>query len=238
MRLLNEPRARSTTNIGDDVQGCGTGPRRPFSGDCDLQYRFNANLRSAIPAWLQAKEMQSWTPRFRQRFLLSDSGVLAQERLASCRLPARVGHRICPHIEQSISDLDTDPRIPNYHAVPEPGLWKIVPKVRLAWCWREIFGEQIQLCVIPGNECAHKVRDEVPRPSLNLNGLNRIRERPVGHGCGDRVARQPKAQVASVQAHETLTKAHGVSCARRTLDCDVHSEHEDDDGQNYQTDAF
>src|SRR5579864_3203475 len=176
--------------------------RRPSRVGCDPQYHFSANLRSAIPAWLQPKEMQSWTPRFRQCFLLSDIGVLAQKRLASCLLSARVGHRICPQIEQSISDLHTDPRIPDYHPVPEPGLRKIVPKVRLAWRRREIFGEQIQLRVVPGNECAHKVRDEVPRPGLNQNSVNRIRKRPIGHRRGDRIARQPEAQVASEQAHE------------------------------------
>src|SRR5437016_1295889 len=151
------------------------------------------HLRDVIPPRIEAKEIQAWTARFRQRLLLSDVGILAQERLASHRHSARVGQRICLHLEQSISDLHTDPRVPNHHTVPEPGLRKTVAKVRLPWLWREILREQIQLCVIPGNVCADKVGDEIPRPSLNLNSRKRIRKRTVGDGCGNSVPGQPKA---------------------------------------------
>src|SRR5713226_2814040 len=107
-----------------------------------------------------------------------------------------VGQRICAHLEDLIPDLPANPRVSNHHAVPEPGGRKFVPMVRLPWLRCEIFGEQIQLCAVPANICAHKVRKEIPRPSFNLNRGNRIRKRPVsvtGVVTGSPLSQKPRS---------------------------------------------
>jgi len=135
---------RSLTGLRDHAS-----PTNTFSSLCK-RLPAKTYLRSVIPSQLQMKKVQSRTLRFRQRFLLPHIGIFAEEcRPGRCRL-VFVPDWICPHLEHPISDLHSDPRVPNYHPIPEPCFREMVPKIWLLGCWCEVFGKQIQLRAIPG----------------------------------------------------------------------------------------
>src|SRR4029077_11355824 len=97
-------------------------------------------------------------------------------------------------------------RVPDHHTIPKPGFRKTFSKIRLSRRGGEIFGEQIELLIIPRNVCPQNVGKEIPSASLNLNGRNRIRKRPVRDGRRDGVPGQPKAEDTLGQAEELVTK--------------------------------
>jgi len=215
----NQPRAEETVSDNKTKE-------RANRNNGSAEERLKTHLRVVIPLRLQAKEVHCRTPRVRQCCLRSDIGILAEKGLASHGYLARVGQRICTHVKQAIPDLDAYARVPNHHPIPKPGFRKTFSKIRLSWRGREIFGEQIELFIIPRNIGPQNVGKEIPRPSLDLDGWNRIRKRPVRDGRLDDGACQPKTEVTLVQAHGIVTKAIVIrrKRRRRTRDREVQTE--------------